>query len=259
MEATFSARSACIGPDDGHSRVDIAEVVRQVAERWLDSESSQKNVLDPHYRQLSIGIAWDDYNYVIYPHFETDHIEYNELPHISDGKLKLSGALPGMVLDDDSDLVVQIHYSPTPQELTRGQLTRTGCYTLGRLVAQLSPPPPEGFTYTSYGFDHTDRPCPSPFDVPDTAPAPASYDEQVKIRKEVTDAPRPEREYKGRWLTSHIWDLNDDKFDVAADITKTLDEYGPGVYTIRVWATVEVWNTVPISTYSIFYRVSGYD
>ena len=58
----------------------------------------------------------------------------------------------------------------------------------------------------------------------------------------------------GRFVTSTKWDVADDRFDLAADVSDVLREDGPGVYTVQVWARLEGEMEV-ISRYSVFHEV----
>ena len=56
------------------------------------------------------------------------------------------------------------------------------------------------------------------------------------------------------FVTSTMWDVADDRFDLAADVSDVLREHGPGVYTAQVWARVK-GEMEAISRYAIFHEV----
>ena len=55
-------------------------------------------------------------------------------------------------------------------------------------------------------------------------------------------------------MASTRWDVGDDRFDLAADVSDVLREHGPGVYTVHVWARLDGEMEV-ISEYSVFHEV----
>ena len=73
-----------------------------------------------------------------------------------------------------------------------------------------------------------------------------------RIRQEVRDAPRQQHPIEVRWVIADQWFLDDGSIYVNAKIRGVLEGYGPGVYTVRLWATS---GGFPIATYSIFHKL----
>ena len=48
--------------------------------------------------------------------------------------------------------------------------------------------------------------------------------------------------------------MTDDRIDLVADVSGLLDEHGPGVYTLQVWARLE-GEMEFVSRYAIFHEV----
>ena len=254
IRTTWWASSYCLGPEDGYTRIDIEQEVRSVFQGWMNSESVRPLLLSPRHRQVSIGLAWDDYNYVVYSQFEGDYVIFEQLPAINeDGRFTMSGRVRnGVFLLDDADLVVQIFYDPPPHGLSGGQLLRTGCYDSGINVAAIRRKPPDRYYYPFALYDREYTPCPDPFDVPVDAPVPKSPEEQRDIRQAVLESPRETVSYELRAITADEWNIKNGNFQVTAGMWDIVKQYGAGVYTVRLWSTVgEFW----FSTYSIFYEV----
>ena len=57
------------------------------------------------------------------------------------------------------------------------------------------------------------------------------------------------------WITASAWVASDKSFEVRADINNILGQYGPGVYTIVVWARLMGDDNV-VSEYSIFHQIN---
>ena len=132
----------CITSTDGYRAIaSIEQAIRDAVAGWMNSSGHRRNLLDPQHRRANISIAWDRYNTAMFQHFEGDYVEYDQLPHISDGVLTLSGQTTnGVRFGRERDLGLQIYYDPPPDTLTLGQVARTYCYDNGRLVASLREP-----------------------------------------------------------------------------------------------------------------------
>ena len=58
----------------------------------------------------------------------------------------------------------------------------------------------------------------------------------------------------GTFLTADVYEVTGEEFALEADVGDVLEEHGPGVYTVQVWATLGGEPTV-ISTVSVFHEV----
>ena len=246
-------RNGCIGPDGDYLPVDVQERVSDAFGTLMEQEHFRSLFLSADYRLMSIGLAYDDYNYLLYPQLETDYLTYKEPPSIRGGALRLRGTVNREVrFRDDKDLSVDISYDPLPQTLTPGQLARTTCYDHGVPVAALRPPLSDARYYTESQYLRTYRACPNPYAVASGRPAPSSYSEAVKLRRQIREGPRPAREIEVPWITARAWDIDVTEFRVTAGFSRILKKHGPGIYTVRVWAkrgSVDVL----VSRYSILY------
>ena len=62
-------------------------------------------------------------------------------------------------------------------------------------------------------------------------------------------------------ITASGWRVSNGKFSVKADLSRILDIYGPGVYTVSLWGQLGGVAKL-ISEYSIFHEIpapAGYD
>ena len=252
----------CIRATDGYSANNsIRHEVKETVDGWMSSPGHRRNLLDPHHKKVSVGIAWDQYNTVMYQHFEGAYVEYERIPGISSDILSFSGtAKNGVRFSQERDLGVQIYYDPPPHELTRGQVARTYCYDNGRPVASLRWPLTGGYRWTTDTFSQTYQPCPDPYDVPPNAPAPRSYTEAHRAWQEAYNASqsRKPQSITVPWITASEWTASGTSFAVEAGIAEILNQYGDGVYTVVVWGNVGGVREV-ISQYSIFHGVTPPD
>lgn len=249
----------CVSASDWVQSLDSLEhEVADAMRGWMGSPGHRRNILEPTHRKVNIGLAWDRYNIVAFQHFEGDYLDYSMFPAISNGNLIISGTLKnGAVVQNEDDLGIQIYYDSPPHTLTRGQLSRTYCYDGGLLAASLRPPLTGGWFYDTHRFSQQFEPCPDPYDVPADAPPPRSPDEANQHHREAKAMSEvlPPETRTVPWITASAWVASDKSFEVRADINNILGQYGPGVYTIVVWARLMGDDNV-VSEYSIFHQIN---
>ena len=252
----------CVSASDRVQSLDSLEhEVADAMRGWMGSPGHRRNILEPTHRKVNVGLAWDRYNITTFQHFEGDYVVYDGLPTIAGGQLRMQGTLKnGAGIHSDRDLGVQIFYDPPPHPLTRGQLSRTYCYSNGDMVAALRPPPGGNSYYSTHEFFQAFKSCPNPYDVPPDAPAPRSADDAHRHWQEAYDASqsRPRVPRIIPWITAKTWSGRGDSFDVVADLTGIIRQYGAGVYTIVVWARLMGGREV-VSEYSIFHEITPPD
>ena len=94
----------------------------------------------------------------------------------------------------------------------------------------------------THQFSRDFEPCPNPYDVSPSAPPPQSPDEANQHHREAKVASEllPPETRRGvatiPWITAISWDVRGESFAARANIGNILNQYGPGVYTIVVWA-----------------------
>ncbi len=253
----------CIKASDGYRANGSAEQeIRQAMEGLMDSPGHRDNILRPWHKKVNIGLAWDRYNFKVIQHFEGDYVEYEQLPVIDKGVLRMSGMVKNGVRfnDDFRDLSVQVYYDPPPHTLTRGQVARTYCYDNGLPVAALRPPLTGRSFYPMHEFTSTYRPCPDPYDVPANADAPRSHDEAHLFWQAayLESLGRQAQTITVPWITALEWTARGEDFSVSADLWDVLAKHGEGVYSLVVWVSIDGEDIV-ISEYSIFHDVTAPD
>ena len=195
-------------------------------------------MLDPDHRKVNIGIAWDRYNSPIFQHFEGDYVEYTEPPTFTGGVLSLAGNVKnGVGFTSTEDFDIQVFYEQPPHPLTAGQVARTYCYSSGLPIASLLPPLPGNPYYDSQEDTMNFKPCPDPYDVPADAPPARSSSDALRLWQEAFDTSdgRKSQVITFKWITADRWTSIGQQFDVRADLSELLEEYGDGIYTVAVW------------------------
>ena len=255
----LSGLDYCIRASEGYRALGNIEArVRQTMEGLMDSPGHRRNILDRWHRKVNIGLAWDSYNFSAVQHFEGDYVEYDRLPVIEHGVLSLAGRTTnGARFVDDKDLGLQVFYDPPPHRLTRGQVSRTYCSDSGRLIAALRPPLMGRRYYLNDEFTSTYQPCPNPYEVSPSAPAPRSPNEAHEFWQQAYNASlnRIGQPIVVPWITASEWTASGEHFSVAADLSEVINRHGDGVFTVMLWATID-GERVIISKYSIFHGVT---
>ena len=237
------------------------QMVRDAVDGWLESPGHRETTLNPSYRKVNIGLAWDRNTFKAVQHFEGDYVELTTLPAIRDGELTLEGRLEGEYrFDGIHPLIAFIIYDPRPRTLTQGQLAQTSCYSHGEVVAAVIPPSPllrAGHEYT----DIVEGPqCADPYRTDSGAPRPETREEMDRAWTESKERSKRmgETEFSVQVLKAQELEAEGREFRLAADLEDLLDEHGPGVYTVALLAELEDVGTgelQAISEYSIFHQV----
>ena len=248
----------CIGASDGYRPLSsLPSQALQAMQGWLDSPEHRKNILNPIHKRVNIGMAWDRYNFVAFQHFEGDYVEFNALPRIEGGELTFEGrVLNGAKFGEGRFFSVVVDYDPPPQQLTRGQVSRTYCYVSGRPVVFLRKPPPFGIFYLDSEIDTEQEICPDPYDVPRNASEPTSHDEANQFWQEAYSLSQA---LSGVPVSVPVkavsrWQVSEGEFSVGADLSDILNTNGPGVYTVILWGLLDGYPEV-LSQYSIFHGI----
>ena len=246
----------CLKYSDGYSAMeDVAVEVREAIEGWMTSPGHRRTILTQSFRKLNIGMAWDSYNFVAYQHFEGNYVRFDRLPEIQDGTLAFSGELLNeSSLDSPDDLGVQVYYDPPPHPLTTGQLARSSCYDSGLRVASIRSSLPPGWSYPSDSYEYEYWPCVDPYDIPGDAPAARSYFDAMNLWREANQASQaaPVQQIVVPRITADEWRVTFNSFQVSADVSRVVEQHGPGVYTLLLWAELEGTPTI-VAEYSMFH------
>ena len=259
-----SGRDYCVVSSDGYATLgSLSSEVARTMKGWMQSPGHRRNILDPTHRMVNLGMAWDKYNFLAYQHFEGDYVEYLALPELKDGRLSLVVKTKnGARFGEGNFFPIKVSYDPPPHQLTRGQVSRTYCYSRGRPVAFVEMPPPPGSYYTEHSLTTSHQPCPDPYDVPADAAPPASSSEARRFWADAVAQSHDLAKISLRvpMVVASTWSSKGGEFSVEADLGRVVEEHGPGVYTVMLWGMLSGKAEI-ISEYSIFEgteRPTGY-
>ena len=237
-----------------------SKMVAEAVEGLLESPGHRETMLDSSYSKVNIGLAWSRNTFKAIQHFEGDYVEITRTPTIQAGKLTLEGRLTsGNEFDSSYPIYALLVYDPKPQTLTQGQLAKTYCYSYGEVITIIIPPSHtlgDGLNYT----DTVEQPqCVDPYRIRADADKPESREEDVRLWEEAKRKSERSHETEISIPVSKAEKMAtaDGRFSLGVDVSKPLEEHGPGVYTVVLIAVLEDdqdRDETTISEYSIFHR-----
>lgn len=239
-ENTYSweYESVCGEPGPHPFGAPIEQAVRSAQESLMNSSGHRRAILDPHYRMVNIGIAWQPSSadpqdarravaLRIVQHFEGAFVQLDSLPTIGDGALTLSGNVTGeATLTGTPD--VFIRYDPPPRQIAIEDLEAANSYCAGIAVAAIS---------SNAGW-RARATLPSCYD-------PLNPDLDPVRRGELVDVPT---------VAASSWQVTAERFTLEADLSPIIESHGPGVYTVSLRGRVDDI-AAHILEYAIFVEV----
>ena len=244
--------------------------VRETVAGWMSSPGHRRNLLDPRHTVMHAGIAVGKYgNSNMVQVFSGDYVTWTDRPSISEAMLTVAGQMRGAFYDEGGNYVLtSIEYHPPTQLLTSGQLAGTYCLETDISVGSLLKPLPEGWYYTDAetGRQYTDyttytrenSQCVDPYELPADRPTAASWDAAIAQHRAAVELSyaMPNEESVAYKIVSERLDISSDgrTFSFRANVSPLLSHYGPGIYTVTIWATTPDGEPNPVAQYPIWWH-----
>ena len=246
----ISGRKCPLSSSVRYRTIDHKTALEKTQTGLMQSPGHRRNILNPWHTIVHLGIACDDVGCSVVQLFDRDYLSYTALPSISDaGVLTLTiEYASGFNLSG-----IQIWYDEPPHSLTFGQLGATHSYSIGqRAVASIRPPLEPGWHYEEDSFTRSRELPQDPYRIRHDTPPPIRA-KRGDIEECVTPPKVTTRvEETVPWVTAEKWDESEGITYLSADIGVAMEAFGPGVYTLLVWADHTSGESVPVSEYSIF-------
>lgn len=256
-----SGSNFCITRSDNYRPIrSMEQEVQETVRGWMSSAGHRKALLNPAHTELNIGIAYDAYNTAMAQHFTSDYVQYSQRPTIDgQGILTLSAKVAAATLSIGNTANIQIAYDPPLRTLTRGQLSSTYALCNPMLVATVVEPLPPRWSYNEPTVRHktVENPCVDPYSVPADRAAPRSHDEAHQHWAEAKAASErsPAIQVQMTRIEAQSMTRTDTTVQLRADLSRLLDQYGPGIYTVILWGRPDHMDKpVPLSKQSIFWN-----
>ena len=120
---------------DPFEQIDLHQHGMMEIDAGCCGDGSRDNILDPFHTEVSIGIAYDDYTFVLVQNFENNYIELDESPAKRASYVELVGDIPRGQIH-----AINVHYDEKPSAAIYEQNKGKRSYGLGELVATVVSP-----------------------------------------------------------------------------------------------------------------------
>lgn len=232
------------------------ERVRETVRQWIKSPGHHRTLIDPLHTVMHPGIAIGEYFTNMVQVFSGDYIEWTDKPSIKSAMLTAAGRLRNACWPDDNEYaVVTLAYHPPTHRLTLGQLAGTYALESDVQVGRLLRPLPQGWYYTDSetGRQYTDyttytvfnKQSINPYELPADRPEPTSASDAIAQHNAAKTQSHETSEVGVAYsivaerldITEGVLGCAKSEFDIRVDLSPLLDHYGPGIYTLHIWAT----------------------
>ena len=246
--------------------------VRETVRGWINSSGHHRNLINPAHRVMHAGIAFGKWSDAMAQVFSGDYVRWTRIPSISESQLKFAGEfVNGAFYDDDDDYVLaSLAYHPPTHTLTRGQLSGTYCLEIDIGVAAFYNSLREGQYYTDKdtGERYTDwktytrqnSQCVNPYELPTEKQPPVSWESARAQHRAAVELSRamPDFESTAYGIVSDELSISSDgqRFTVKANLSPVLSHYGPGIYTVALWATTPDGKARRVAAYPIWWHTN---
>jgi uncharacterized protein YkwD len=220
-------------PGVSYSKTPIKESLMEAQEGFMQSSGHRAQILNPQHQEVNLGITCDDVYCSVVQQFESNFVEFVNPPTIENGLLRFAGATLGSTIYFNTD----VYYDPLPVPLSTKQIRTTYCSDAGTPILFIREPAPPGSYYST---DITDFSWPDCRDPRDTDGS----------EKPIGTA-LPNQNGLVPFEDASIYVTQGNQFDIAADISDYISQYGDGVYTIIIWGKSNAGFS-PLTNYSVF-------
>lgn len=120
---------------DPFEHIDLHQYGMVYADSECCDNVHRDNILDPFHTEVSIGIAYDEYTFVMVQNFENNYIKLDQAPAERPNYVELVGDIPRGQIHS-----INVHYDESPTAAVYEQNKESPSYGLGELVATVVPP-----------------------------------------------------------------------------------------------------------------------
>ena len=228
------------------SRQDLDDVMAGL----MDSPGHRDTILTPLHREVNIGIAESCHAMAVAQVFEGEYVRFGQPPTLAEGRLAMAGQVsPEVVLNDSTYVLVE--WDPPLAEYTKGQVSQTVCYAMGRPVAYIRRPLPPGFTWAGGESQAVDwERCPAPWDADPHLQLPRDRAAIEQLSRRIRDGFRIRETVDVALVTAATWQVGAGFFRVEADLRHIIQTHGSGIYSMVLWGEV-AGEPVALTAYAV--------
>jgi uncharacterized protein YkwD len=213
---------------DPYEQIDNTEYIMMYNDEDCCKDGHRENILDKFHTNVSIGIAYNDYFFVMVQNFENqytvwadrindnnnddDNNDDEDSSHTDNSVINMAGSFTNNADDNPDDHLslenVQVYYDSTPTPEIYEEHKHDESYGPGEFIGLVVKPPPSGMFYRT----------PSNFGL----------------------------------VEAQTWDVTTSKFRINFSLENLFNKYGSGVYTIVILAKDSEGEVLATSETSVF-------
>ncbi len=217
---------------------------------WLLASSLYgDNLLNPHHREVSIGLASGCSLKTMVQLFEGEFVRFAAVPQLVDDRLVMEGnLLGGATLKEGAGILLRWEQPLTG--LSKSLLWQTGCRYEPMPVLELVPVGTSGNLEPNRIVEREWVRCQSPREADPSLRFPEDVEQMLQHRA----GPGLELQTKivnVMVAAADVWHEEPGLFRIEADLGQVIDIMGPGIYTVELQGDLS-GATIPLSLYSIF-------
>lgn len=185
---------------DPFEEIESGEYNMMYEDKECCDNGHRDNILNKYHTHVSIGIAYDDYFFVMVQNFENQYISWtDEIDDDNPDSVTMAGSYirnTDAVKSNDVKLyTINILYDPLPTESIYAQYYQRQSYEAGELIAVVVEPLAPGWYYET----------------------PEGHD----------------------LIEADKWNTDAEEFEIEFSLEEITEKYGEGVYTVTVWCEDE--------------------
>ena len=230
----------CGYPDTGSQEPISTELATIMAVNGLmNSEGHRETMLNPSYSKVSIGIAHNALAYKTVHVFEAERTLELRDATIKNGVLSVDATVAEGRWSDQ-EIQAALAYTDGPQRVTEGQLSRTGCYEAGQMVAVILNPSVNIFEQEPVELRRQATECRPPNLIGRTERAESLGDLLSERTQTQPAAGESTAKTETVWaIPTKKWARTGNRIQLEADIEPITLEHGEGYYTVLLLAETE--------------------
>lgn len=223
--------------------------IDEMTDRLLASSLHRDTLLNPHHREVSIGLASGCSLKTMVQLFEGEFVRFVAVPQLVDDRLVMEGnLLGGATLKGGGGLLIRWEQPLT--ESSRSQLWQTGCRHEPMPILELVPVGTSSSLEPNQIVEREWVRCQSPREADPSLRFPEDVEQMLQHRA------GPGFELQTRTVNvmvaaANVWHEEPDLFRIEADLSQVIDIMGPGIYTVELQGNLS-GIAIPLSLYSLF-------
>ncbi len=234
--------AACLPP---MSTDDVDEMTDQLLAGGLHRDT----LLNPHHREVSIGLASGCSLKTMVQLFEGEFVRFAAVPQLVDNRLVMEGSLlGGATLKEGAGILLRWEQPLTGS--SQSLLWQTGCRYEPMPVLELVPVGTSGRLEPNRIVEREWVRCQSPREADSSLRFPEDVEQMLQHRA----GPGLELQTKAvnvMVAAADVWHEEPGLFRIEADLGQVIDIMGPGIYTVELQGDLS-GTAIPLSLYSIF-------